>query len=118
MTIEQDLGPIAVLVNNAGTLRAIGPLWEVEPEDWWLDVQTSLGGTYNVSRAVVPGMIERRAGRIVNVTSYAAVRPTPYQTGYAGGEGRRREPDRVAGRFARRNGVKAFSVPPGSRQPK
>ena len=32
---------MTVLVNNAGSLRAIGPLWEVHADDWWLDVQTS-----------------------------------------------------------------------------
>ena len=64
-----------MLVNNAGSLRAIGPLWEVDPDDWWLDVRTSLGGAFNVCRAVVPRMIERGEGRIVNVTSYVAVRP-------------------------------------------
>ena len=38
---------ISVLVNNAGSLRAIGPLWEVDPDDWWTDVRTSLGGAFN-----------------------------------------------------------------------
>ena len=40
--IERDAGTITVLVNNAGSLRAIGPLWEVDPEDWWSDVSTTL----------------------------------------------------------------------------
>lgn len=112
-TIEANLGPIAVLVNNAGTLRAIGPLWEVEPDDWWLDVQTSLGGTYNVSRAVVPGMIERRAGRIINVTSYAAVRPTPYQTGYAVAKAGVASLTEALAASLGEYGITAFSVAPG-----
>ena len=82
-TAAERLGTVGVLVNNAGSLRARGPLWEVRPDDWWADVMTSLGGAYNLCRAVVPGMIERGQGRIVNVTSYAALRPAPYQTGYA-----------------------------------
>src|SRR5205085_12021504 len=41
---------------------------------------------YNLCRAVVPDMITRCRGRIVNVTSYAALRPAPYQTGYACGK--------------------------------
>jgi len=80
-TARGQLGPVDVLVNNAGSLRALGPLWEVRPDDWWADVTTSLGGAYNLCRAVVPGMIERGRGRIVNVTSYAALRPAPYQSG-------------------------------------
>ena len=102
-----------MLVNNAGTLRAIGPLWEVEPDDWWLDVQTSLGGTYNVSRAVVPGMIERRAGRIVNVTSYAAVRPSPYQTGYAAAKAGVASLTEALAASLAQYGITAFSVAPG-----
>ena len=82
-TIEERARPITVLVNNADSLRAIGPLWEVDPDDWWSDVRTSLGGTFNLCREVVPRMIERREGRIVTLASYVAVRPSPYQTGYA-----------------------------------
>jgi 3-oxoacyl-[acyl-carrier protein] reductase len=81
-TVESKLGPISTLVNNAGTSLAVGPLWEVEPRDWWTDVETSLGGAFNVCRRVVPGMITRRAGRILNVSSYAGLRPAPYQNGY------------------------------------
>jgi 3-oxoacyl-[acyl-carrier protein] reductase len=81
--VEQELGPVDLLVNNAGTLAAIGPLWEVEAGDWWLDVETSLRGALLWSRAVLPGMLERGRGRIVNVSSYSAIRPSPFQSGYA-----------------------------------
>ena len=73
---------IAVLVNNAGSLRAVGPLWETDPDDWWDDVRTSLGGAVNLCRTVLPGMIAHGSGRIVNVVSYAGTRPAPYQTAY------------------------------------
>lgn len=80
--VESELGPISVVVNGAGTALAIGPLWEVDTCDWWTDVETTVGGAFNVCRAVVPRMIERRAGLIVNVSSYAAVRPVPYLSAY------------------------------------
>jgi NAD(P)-dependent dehydrogenase (short-subunit alcohol dehydrogenase family) len=80
--VEDTLGPISTLVNNAGTSLAIGPLWEVDPHDWWTDIETSLGGTFNLCRCVIPGMIARGFGRILNVSSYAGVRPAPYQSGY------------------------------------
>jgi NAD(P)-dependent dehydrogenase (short-subunit alcohol dehydrogenase family) len=80
--VERDVGPITILVNNAGSLRAIGPLWETDPGDWWSDVMTSLAGAYNCCRAIVPQMLARGEGRIVNVTSYAGTRPAPYQSGY------------------------------------
>ena len=79
---ENALGPISTLVNNAGTSLAVGPMWEVDAHDWWTDVQTSLGGTFNLCRSVIPGMIARRRGRILNVSSYAGVRAAPYQNGY------------------------------------
>jgi NAD(P)-dependent dehydrogenase (short-subunit alcohol dehydrogenase family) len=112
-TIEERLGPITVLVNNAGSLRAIGPLWDVDPEDWWSDVQTSLGGAFNFCRAVVPRMIERREGRIVNVTSYAAVRPAPYQTGYGCAKAGVASLTEGLAASLEEHGLKAFSVAPG-----
>lgn len=81
-SIESKLGPISTVVNNAGTSLAIGPLWEVDPGAWWTDVETSLGGAFNVCRSVIPGMIARRQGRILNVSSYAGLRAAPYQSGY------------------------------------
>ena len=69
---ENALGPISTL-NNAGTSLAVGPMWEVDAQDWWTDIQTSLGGTFNLCRTVIPGMIARQRGRILNVSSYACV---------------------------------------------
>ncbi len=69
--IEQEYGPIATLVNNAGIFRR-GDLLDVDSsqmEKMWL---TNVDGVFNVTRAVVPGMQERRYGRIVNITSIAA----------------------------------------------
>jgi NAD(P)-dependent dehydrogenase (short-subunit alcohol dehydrogenase family) len=80
--VEHALGPVSTLVNNAGTSLAVGPMWEVDPRDWWTDIQTSLGGTFNLCRSVIPGMIARRHGRILNVSSYAGIRAAPYQNGY------------------------------------
>jgi NAD(P)-dependent dehydrogenase (short-subunit alcohol dehydrogenase family) len=107
------LGPVDVLVNNAGSLRALGPLWEVEPDDWWADVTTSLGGAYNLSRAVVPDMIARGRGRIVNVTSYAALRPAPYQSGYAPGKAALAALTEALAASLADQGIAVFSVAPG-----
>ena len=114
VAIEDEAGDrITVLVNNAGSLRAIGPLWEVDPEDWWLDVRTSLGGAFVCCREVVPRMIRHGEGRIVNLTSYVAVRPTPYQTGYAAGKAGIVSLTEALAASLEGSGVKAFSVAPG-----
>ena len=114
VAIEDEVGDrITMLVNNAGSLRAIGPLWEVDPEDWWLDVRTSLGGAFVCCREVVPRMIRHGEGRVVNLTSYVAVRPTPYQTGYAAGKAGIVSLTEALAASLEGSGVKAFSVAPG-----
>ena len=110
---EQAGERITVLVNNAGSLRAIGPLWEVDPEDWWLDVRTSLGGAFVCCREVVPRMLRLGEGRIVNLTSYVAVRPTPYQTGYAAGKAGIVSLTEALAASLEGSGVRAFSMAPG-----
>jgi NAD(P)-dependent dehydrogenase (short-subunit alcohol dehydrogenase family) len=83
-TARGELGPPTLLVNNAGSVAAIGPLWTSDPAAWWLDVETSLRGSFLFARAVLPEMLERRMGRIVNMTSYVVTRPAPYLSAYAG----------------------------------
>jgi 3-oxoacyl-[acyl-carrier protein] reductase len=74
---ERELGPIDLLVNNAGVLGAAEPLWEHDPDEWWHVFEVNLLGPYLCCRAVLPGMVGRRRGRIVNVTSGAAYLPAP-----------------------------------------
>jgi NAD(P)-dependent dehydrogenase (short-subunit alcohol dehydrogenase family) len=69
--VEQTLGPISVLVNNAGVLGPVGLIWEVDPEEWWRCIEINLRGAFLYARAVVPRMIERQRGRIVSVASIA-----------------------------------------------
>jgi NAD(P)-dependent dehydrogenase (short-subunit alcohol dehydrogenase family) len=68
-TIEQQLGPIDLLINNAGVLRAIGRVTDLNPDDWWREVEINLRGSFLCSQAVLPGMIARKRGRIINVAS-------------------------------------------------
>jgi NAD(P)-dependent dehydrogenase (short-subunit alcohol dehydrogenase family) len=110
---ERELGPTDLLVNNAGTLAAIGPLWEVDASDWWLDVETSLRGALLCSQVVLPGMLERGRGRIVNVSSYAAIRPSPFQSGYAAAKaGLLSLTESLAASTAER-GIAVFAISPG-----
>ncbi len=70
--VERALGPVDLLVNNAGTIGPLGPIWEADPGDWWHSIEVNLRGPYLCSRALLPGMIERRHGRIINVSTSAA----------------------------------------------
>jgi len=112
-TIVDALGPVDLVVNNAGSLRAIGPVWLVDPQDWWADVNTSIGGAFNLCRAVVPGMIKRRSGCIVNITSYAAVRAAPYESGYGCGKAGLASLTESLAASLGEHGVKVFSFAPG-----
>jgi NAD(P)-dependent dehydrogenase (short-subunit alcohol dehydrogenase family) len=112
-TAEKELGPISTVINNAGTSLAIGPLWEVDPRDWWTDVETSLGGAFNVCRCVIPGMIARGQGRILNVSSYAGLRAAPYQNGYGCAKAGLANLTESLAVSLRQYGIRVFTVTPG-----
>jgi 3-oxoacyl-[acyl-carrier protein] reductase len=81
--IEQALGPIDVLVNNAGLLEPLGKLWETDPEQWGRLIDVNLSGAYYCARAVLPGMVQRERGVIVNISSGAAAFAAPHWSAYA-----------------------------------
>jgi 3-oxoacyl-[acyl-carrier protein] reductase len=61
-------GQIDILMNNAG-INKLQPVWEMDDETWRMVIDVNLTGTFNCTRAVVPHMIERRSGAIVNMAS-------------------------------------------------
>ena len=112
-TTARELGPVTLLVNNAGLLQPIGLAWEVDPDQWWRCVEVNLRGPYLCARAVLPGMVARRAGRIVNIASVAAARPIPDATAYASSKTALvRLTDSLAAETAE-YGVRVFAVDPG-----
>ena len=81
--IESTLGPLDILINNAGVLGPLGRMWESPPREWARAIEINLIGAYHCARAVLPGMIRRRRGSIVNISSAAAVFAGPNWTAYA-----------------------------------
>ena len=79
--IERSLGSVAVLVNNAAIPGPIGPFWETDADQWWRTLDVNLRGGMLCARAVLPGMISRRKGRIINIASSAL--PVAYFSSYA-----------------------------------
>jgi NAD(P)-dependent dehydrogenase (short-subunit alcohol dehydrogenase family) len=81
--VERQLGPVDLLVNNAGILGPIGPMWEIAAEEWWQCIETNLRGPFLCSRAVLRGMTARRRGRMVITSSSAAHSGRqPYEAAY------------------------------------
>jgi NAD(P)-dependent dehydrogenase (short-subunit alcohol dehydrogenase family) len=80
--VEKELGPIDVLMNNAGSFAAIGPVSHVDPATWWKDVTINLFGVFLCCRAVLQGMMERKRGWIINMIGGGTATPFPYGSGY------------------------------------
>jgi 3-oxoacyl-[acyl-carrier protein] reductase len=68
--LQQDLGPVDILINNAGT-GTFGKFLELEPEVWENQIKVNVFGVYYTTRAVLPQMIERQTGDIINISSTA-----------------------------------------------
>ena len=111
--IERELGPLDLVVNNAGTDRAFGPLWETDADLWWDDVEIHLRGTYFVCRAALPSMLERRAGRVVNVASNAARRPSPNNAAYGAAKAAILSLTESLAVSLEGSGVSVFAISPG-----
>jgi NAD(P)-dependent dehydrogenase (short-subunit alcohol dehydrogenase family) len=71
--IVEAVGQVDILVNNAGMNRALGRIGEVEPEEWWRELEVNFRGPLLFAQAVLPGMRKRKGGRIVNIASAAGL---------------------------------------------
>jgi NAD(P)-dependent dehydrogenase (short-subunit alcohol dehydrogenase family) len=82
--IRQQLGQISILINNAGinTLQDRRPIHEYSENDWNRILRVDLTGVFIVTKAIVPGMIGRGGGRIVNIASVAGLVPLRLQSAY------------------------------------
>jgi 3-oxoacyl-[acyl-carrier protein] reductase len=80
--LVEEAGELDVLVNNAGLTRD-GLIARMPDEDWQVVMDTNLGGVFYTCRAAARGMMKRRAGAIVNLTSVVGLHGNPGQTNYA-----------------------------------
>ena len=78
-----ELGPVHVVVANAGVAGPTRPLHEVTLEDWRDTIATDLDGVFLTFRALIPAMIRRRAGSLIAISSMTGKRPLPGRTPYA-----------------------------------
>ncbi len=80
--IEQKVGTVDTLVNNAGITRD-SRLINMKPEDWYAVINTNLNSVYNCTKNVIQGMIDRQFGRIINISSVNGQRGQFGQTNYS-----------------------------------
>jgi len=74
---EAELGAITALINNAGTPGPAGLDWEVDPAEWWECIESIVRGSFNCTRAVMPGMLAQGGGRIIDIASVTGTTAWP-----------------------------------------
>lgn len=80
--IQNELGSIDILINNAGIAK-FGKFLDLQPAEWEEQIKVNLFGVYYVTRAVLPQMIERQTGDIVNISSSAGLKGSPMTSAYS-----------------------------------
>jgi NAD(P)-dependent dehydrogenase (short-subunit alcohol dehydrogenase family) len=111
--LRSTLGPIDLLVNNAGVTGPIGPLWEVDPASWWNAMDVNVQGTLVTIQAVLAEMVARRRGRIINLSSQAGVHRWPLVSAYSVSKAAVTKLSENLAHETRQFGVSVFSVHPG-----
>jgi 3-oxoacyl-[acyl-carrier protein] reductase len=106
------LGPIDILVNNAGVTRDAHVMF-LDAARWDEVVRANLDGAYHVTRAVVRGMLVRRWGRIINVSSPSARMPLPGQAAYAASKAGLEGLTRALSRDLAAKGILVNAIAPG-----
>lgn len=112
--IESELGPISILVNNAGLARPYGPLGHVDPDDWWRSHEIHVRGTLLLMSAVLPGMRARGVGRIVNIASKGGIMIAPNLSSYCVAKATVIRLTEHVDAEAKADGVRVFVVQPGT----
>jgi NAD(P)-dependent dehydrogenase (short-subunit alcohol dehydrogenase family) len=110
--IEAGIGPVDVLVNNAGQLGPIGPFANSDPGEWWRVLDVNVRGPMLCTSAVLPGMLARGRGCIVNIAS--GVLPYPYLSAYVTSKTALVRFTEILAAETRAGGVCAFAVGPGT----
>jgi 3-oxoacyl-[acyl-carrier protein] reductase len=110
---EKELGPIDLLVSNAGVSIEEGDAWTLDPDEWWRVFEVNVFGVYLCCRAVIPAMLERGTGRIVNVASGAAYLPGSSSTAYSASKAAVHRFSETLANQLQDRGLPVFSISPG-----
>jgi NAD(P)-dependent dehydrogenase (short-subunit alcohol dehydrogenase family) len=111
--LRNQLGPVDLLVNNAGILGPRGPLWELAADEWWTTLDVNVRGLVLATQLVLPDMVAAGRGRIISITSQAGVHRWPLASAYSVSKAAVVKLTENLALETRRHGVGVFSVHPG-----
>jgi NAD(P)-dependent dehydrogenase (short-subunit alcohol dehydrogenase family) len=111
---QRRLGPVSILVSNAGIPGPFGPIGEIDPDEWWAAQAVHLRAPLLFSSAVLPQMKERREGCIIAICSPRAKMVTPNLSAYCMGKTAQVRLMQLLAAEAKDFGITAFAVDPGS----
>jgi NAD(P)-dependent dehydrogenase (short-subunit alcohol dehydrogenase family) len=111
--VEELLGPVDLLVNNAGVPGPFGPVWQVDPDEWWRAQAIHIRAPMLFMHQVLPGMIEHDRGRVICVSAIASRLVAPNLSAYCTGKiAQNRLVAEAAAELAETN-VAVFAIDPG-----
>ena len=112
-TTEAELGPITLLINNAGILNG-GLLGTIDPEEWWRDMDINLRGPFHFVNAVLPGMLARGHGRMINVASGAGLQAIETGASYSVSKAALIRLNEIIACETTKHGLATFAILPGT----
>ena len=112
--IERALGPIDLLVNNAGVLGPLGPFVQSDVGAWWRTLEVNLHGQILCTHRVLPGMIARRSGCIVNIASGGGATMMPLFSAYVTSKTALIRFSECLAAEVKEHGIAVFAMGPGT----
>ncbi len=111
--LTKTLGPVDILINNAGIIK-FGNFMNLTVEEWEAVIRTNLLGAYYCIHEILPGMMERKTGDIVNVSSTAGLRGSPTTSAYSASKFGLIGLSESLMLEARKSGVRVFTATPST----
>ena len=111
--VQSEFGLVDLLINNAAVITPIGPAWEADVEEWWRLFEINVYCAFVCTHAVLPGMISRGSGRIVNVASGAGIESPPLGSAYVSSKAALIRLTEALAIETQDRGVAVFAIDPG-----
>lgn len=110
----RHFGPVTLMLNNAGVAGPFGPIGVVDPDEWWASQAVHVRGTLLFISAVLPEMVRRRSGRIINIASRGGMEVTANLSAYCVGKATQIRLTQHVATEGREHGISAFAIEPGT----